>query len=74
MTFNPNPTKQIFTFGKYKGKTLEEVAQHDPGYIVWAYENTQFKCDKEFYLACYEDDMNSDDYEMLDYGALDDIH
>ena len=26
---------KTFTFGKYKGKTLQEVARNDPGYLRW---------------------------------------
>lgn len=29
----------IFRFGKYKGYTLSDVEQIDPGYIRWARQN-----------------------------------
>ncbi|MCR4322839.1 MAG: hypothetical protein NUV61_02015 [Candidatus Azambacteria bacterium] len=25
----------IFTFGKYKGKTVRHVIEHEPSYILW---------------------------------------
>lgn len=29
----------VLNFGKYKGKTVREVMNEAPGYIVWAYDN-----------------------------------
>jgi len=29
----------IFPFGKYKGQSIEEIAQHDIGYLRWSLEN-----------------------------------
>lgn len=29
------------TFGKHAGKTPEEVAEEDPSYIIWMYENVK---------------------------------
>ncbi|HBW41821.1 MAG TPA: exodeoxyribonuclease X, partial [Leclercia adecarboxylata] len=28
-----------FTFGKYRGKAVAEVADKDPGYLRWLYNN-----------------------------------
>ena len=33
-------TDQI-PFGRYKGKTLEEIAEIDPEYILWLHENVK---------------------------------
>lgn len=30
-------------FGKYKGKTVQQVKKENPGYIRWLQENTQHK-------------------------------
>ena len=42
---DPEPTPDIntwkFTFGKYSGKTIPEVAAMDPGYIKWAKSNME---------------------------------
>lgn len=35
----PDINTYALTFGKYKGKTLPEIAQIDSGYIAWAKEN-----------------------------------
>lgn len=31
----------MLTFGKYEGKTLEEVVEFDPDYIIWLYDNVK---------------------------------
>lgn len=31
--------EKTIIFGKYKGKTIKEVMEENPGYIVWCYEN-----------------------------------
>lgn len=30
-----------FPFGKYKGKTIQDVLEINPSYIVWFYENVK---------------------------------
>lgn len=35
----PDINSYIMSFGKYKGKTLLEIKEIDPGYIAWAKEN-----------------------------------
>jgi len=30
------------TFGKHKGKTITQVLQDDPGWLVWADKNVEF--------------------------------
>jgi hypothetical protein len=32
----------ILNFGKHKGKTVREVMNTSPGYIVWAYDNVDW--------------------------------
>lgn len=32
---------QTITFGKYKGKTWDEVSDIDPGYVLWAVDNVK---------------------------------
>jgi uncharacterized protein (DUF3820 family) len=35
-------------FGKYKGRTVEDVLQCDPAYLLWAMENVdQFEVDDD---------------------------
>lgn len=46
-----------FPFGKYKGLTPNQVAEEDPSYIVWAYENIKnyTTCTALLYKACLQD-------------------
>lgn len=30
------------TFGKYKGKKIEDVIEEDPKYLLWAHENIEW--------------------------------
>lgn len=40
-------------FGKYRGKTPNEVAEINPGYIVWMFENVDREtCSQLLYLEC----------------------
>ena len=34
--------EDIITFGKYKGKTFDEIADIDPDYILWLDEKVNF--------------------------------
>ena len=41
--------EDVITFGKYKGKTVEEVYKKDPKYLYWAVNNTfRFDLPKDF--------------------------
>lgn len=49
----PDLDDQPLTFGKYKGQTPNEVGDHDPAYMMWAFENiTPVPCSKDLYTAC----------------------
>ena len=44
------------TFGKYKGKTPEEIAEYDPSYVVWMYDNVSGPpCSKVLRDDCKKD-------------------
>lgn len=32
---------ELITFGKYKGRTILEVLEEDPQYLLWANENVE---------------------------------
>lgn len=50
----------VMMFGKYQGKTVDRIAEHEPGYIVWLVENKVVECDEEIYeAACRCDVENS---------------
>ena len=62
-------------FGKHRGSTPNQVAQTDPSYIVWLYENANSPpiVSRPLYLACEIEKMESDaeqhqdDYRDYDY-------
>jgi hypothetical protein len=35
-------TKQVITFGKHKGKRIEQVLAYDPRWLIWAHDNVAF--------------------------------
>lgn len=44
------------TFGKYRGKTPEEISDIDPGYIVWMAENIEEQhCSNALYQFCLKE-------------------
>jgi len=58
-------------FGKYKGKTPNEIADVDIGYIVWMYDNVKPRvCSKELRDACQQDEYDEEAEHDLDahYG------
>lgn len=41
------------TFGKYKGKTPDEISDLDPSYIVWMYDTIKpHLCSEAMYKYC----------------------
>jgi len=43
-------------FGQYKGQTPSQIAEHDPGYIVWVAKTfTNRKVSPALVKACKED-------------------
>jgi hypothetical protein len=50
---------QKLTFGKHKFRTPHEIAEDDPSYIVWLYENINPKVvSKSLYIACSLDEVD----------------
>lgn len=55
-------------FGKYKGKTPEQVAEIDPSYVVWMYETVKpAPCSTALYDACRMDIDEGDAEFYLTY-------
>lgn len=50
---------QIMTFGKYKGKKVNWVAEHNPGYIVWLHDENVCEIDAELLEAAIFDDAQN---------------
>lgn len=43
----------VFTFGKHKGFSLEEIATFDPGYVCWVYEEVdRVQIPEDIYIEC----------------------
>jgi hypothetical protein len=67
-----NNQKPVFTFGKFKGRVIEEICDEEPGYIVWAFNNVQGHggITRDQYLCAQRDDMDEDDgLDELDFRA-----
>lgn len=48
-----NIDNEPMTFGKYRGKTPEEVSEIDGPYLVWAYQARETKpCSEAMYNLC----------------------
>lgn len=64
----PFPNNPVFTFGRYKGETHNDIAKKDPGYMVWAYENVAFHASisEDLYLAC---DMEVQELEEIAHDS-----
>jgi len=44
------------TFGKHEGYSPNEIAESDPSYIVWLYEELdEPPCSEDLYEECLED-------------------
>jgi hypothetical protein len=59
------------TFGKYKGKTPDEIGDYDPSYVVWMYANVKpVPCSKELAKTCEQDirEYEEDKADDLLYG------
>jgi hypothetical protein len=53
----------VMPFGKYKGHTLDDISDLDPGYIVWLADENVLKIEVEFLDAVRWDDMEISTYE-----------
>lgn len=68
---NPALDRSPLVFGKYNGKTPNEVAEIDPSYVVWMYENVSpAPCSTALYEDCRIDvDENDDRLDQHDLLA-----
>jgi uncharacterized protein (DUF3820 family) len=44
----------VMPFGKYKGQTLDQISNNDPGYVVWLADENVLKIEREFLEAVLE--------------------
>jgi hypothetical protein len=49
------------TFGKYAGKTPDQISEVDPNWLCWAYENVKTKptCSTLLYKSCLAETRDS---------------
>lgn len=79
LTFNID--EQPLRFGRYKGEAPNEVAKHNPSYVVWLYENVRPRpVSEELYetarctqaVAMWDDAWTDDWSDVYDYMLRDD--
>ncbi len=64
-----NKPKDIITFGKYKGKTFDEIADIDPDYILWLDEKVKDVKLPKKWIESVEMDVRERDSELHDILA-----
>lgn len=63
-----SPDSIALKFGKYASQTPEQIADLDPGYIVWLYDEFDSRLvSRALYLAC--DQKYDKQIEDIDYRA-----
>ena len=61
-----NKPEDTITFGKYKGKTFDEIADIDPDYILWLDENVKDVKLPKKWVEAVEMDVRERDSELRD--------
>jgi hypothetical protein len=64
-----NKLEEIISFGKYKGKTFDEIADIDPDYILWFDENVKTIKLRKSFVEAVEMDVRERDSELRDILA-----
>jgi hypothetical protein len=64
-----NKPEDIITFGKYKGKTFDEIADLDPDYILWLDKNVKNVKLPKKWVEAIEMDVRERDSELHDILA-----
>lgn len=57
----PADLNTVIPFGKYKGKTVDEVSEFDGEYIIWLNRSTEFKVSDDLIEAIEQDARDWDD-------------
>ena len=66
--FNEND-EEIFSFGKYKGRTVEDVLKENPGYNAWI-QNADFPLYTKKVLQAIKERMSTSKKGMSDADKL----
>lgn len=45
--YEPKHFNDLMPFGKYKGRTIGDIIQYDPNYLLWCCDNLSFEVDEE---------------------------
>jgi hypothetical protein len=61
-----NKPEDTITFGKYKDKTFDEIADIDPDYILWLDENVKDVKLPKKWVEAVEMDVRERDSELRD--------
>ncbi len=64
-----NKPEDTITFGKYKGKTFDEIADIDPDYILWLDENVKDINLPKKWIEAVKMDVRERDSELRDILA-----
>jgi hypothetical protein len=59
----------FITFGKYNGRTFEEISNIDPDYILWLDENVKDVKLPKKWIECVEMDIREKNSELHDILA-----
>ena len=60
-----NP-EDIINFGKYKGKTFDEISDIEPSYILWLAENVDSIKLPKWWLEAVEWDVREEEHNFMD--------
>lgn len=52
----------VMTFGKYKGMTLEDIADENPSYIIWLVDNNILDINVKLVSDCMADARDERDW------------
>ena len=63
-----NKPKDTITFGKYKGKTFDEIADIDPYYILWLDKKVKDVKLPKKWIECVEMDVRERDDVLAEHA------
>jgi exodeoxyribonuclease-5 len=68
----PKTCSATVPFSRYRGYSIEEVAQEDPSFLRWAERNTEFGCDhsEEILKALKKSSPGSDPNKIIPFGKF----